>query len=390
MNILLLTAFDDSMEPVARLSIPTMQRYASRYGCAFRAVEGNSGDRPGAWLKIPAIREALAENFDFVWWLDADALVVRSDVDIRSAIDPNANLQLAWHGPTATTWTNSDHPPHFNTGSMLIRAGTWSQDFFARLWQIGQIDHVWKDQATLLHMLGYDDILGLGPENPAAADRAHVARLDPIWNAIPGLAAAADSIIHHYAGIDNDVRLPLMEFDLKTLSHRENAAATARSALAGAIDEYATLIRRTVRERNGLRHHLDLLRMEKDEMARTNAAELALAKSELVEAQSMLARTESELAQAQSNLARTESELAQAQNNLARTETELAQAQSNLARTQTELTQARDNLARTEKETALASANSQRLAAEVAAIYNSRSWRITKPLRMARAAMQRG
>jgi GT2 family glycosyltransferase len=69
------------------------------------------------------------------------------------------------------------------------------------------------------------------------------------------------------------------------------------------------------------------------------------------------------LAQTQGELAQTQGELAQTQGELAQTQGELAQTQGELAQTQGELAQAQDNFH---------------------SIVHSRSWRITKPLRIGR------
>ena len=70
-------------------------------------------------------------------------------------------------------------------------------------------------------------------------DRQHVARLDVAWNSIPGVAAAPDPIINHYAGMDLRTRLRLMAIDRETLADRENATIQVREVLSRQLHAYA-------------------------------------------------------------------------------------------------------------------------------------------------------
>jgi hypothetical protein len=217
-TVCLLTAYSTSYSALASLSIPHIKEYADGQGYEFRAIHRDDCERKGGWIKIEPIRATLKAGFDFVFWMDVDTLVIRNDVDIRTAVEPEADLHMAWHdqGPIR----NGD-PAHFNTGIMLIRSSEWAQNFFARVWDIGQIQHKWTDQATVLHLLGYDDILKLGAARPDEPSRAHIATLDTAWNSIIGIEMADDPIIHHYAGIaDPEVRLGLMATDEAALNQR--------------------------------------------------------------------------------------------------------------------------------------------------------------------------
>jgi galactosyl transferase GMA12/MNN10 family len=215
-RILLLTAYDAGFVDIASLSIPRMMRYAKRHNLSFRAVTDSASERPGSWIKVPPIRAALNEKFDYVWWIDADALLLRDDIDIRSAIIPTADLLLSWLGPETTDWHGPPElPGHFNAGVMLIRVGSWARDFLKLIWEETN-SHQWADQASILHHLGYDNLLGLGVENPLSVHRKHLGYLDPAWNSVPGVAMTEDPIVYHYAGLPNRDRVRLMQADAST------------------------------------------------------------------------------------------------------------------------------------------------------------------------------
>jgi len=214
-KVVVVTAYEQSFSDVAQLTIPRMAHYAKRHDFGFFVNQDPDCGRPRGWIKIPVIRSMLEGQFDFVFWLDADALIVREDVNILSAVDSRAHLQMSWLGPETTDW---QAPPslvgHFNAGILLIRVSRWSRRFFSEVWNVGDLGVGWGDQATILHLLGYDNLIGLGSENPASPFRSRVTRLDPAWNSVPGIAMAPDPVVHHYAGMPHADRLHFMPADL--------------------------------------------------------------------------------------------------------------------------------------------------------------------------------
>jgi hypothetical protein len=95
LKVLMLMGCDSAHAPLAKIAVPAMQRYADRHRCQLRFVTEAAFSRHPSWIKISSMQEALTEEFDFVLWLDADALIVRNDVDVRTAIHPTADLQLS-------------------------------------------------------------------------------------------------------------------------------------------------------------------------------------------------------------------------------------------------------------------------------------------------------
>ncbi len=252
LKVLMLRGCDLAQAALAKITIPAMRRYADRHLCELRVVTKTTVDRHPAWMKIPSIREALTEEFDFVLWLDADALIVRSDVDVRTAIHPTADLQLSWHGPETTDWqAPPELPPHFNAGVLLIRVSSWSKDFFARVWETGQLENaMWHDQSTMHHVLCCSNVFSL--ENWIHPAKSHVAHLDAAWNSIPGVATAPDPIINHYAGIEDSMRLRLLEIDCETLPYRENATGQVRSGFSRQLNAYVKEMRHLLATRGEL------------------------------------------------------------------------------------------------------------------------------------------
>jgi hypothetical protein len=228
-----LTAYNSTLQPLAAFTVPRMHAFAAAHGYQVRVVFKDQWQRGDTWIKIEAIRAVLEDNFDFIFWVDIDALIVRRDVDVRTAAVDGADLHMVLHGPKTSLLQGVDFEPQYNCGIMLIRVTSWSRDFFKRVWDVGQLAHPWGDQATILHLLGYDNILELGPERPEEPDRSRVARLDSAWNAVLGVAMAPDPIIHHHAGVSNlATRFRLMEVDARTVGLREAASLELRQAFS--------------------------------------------------------------------------------------------------------------------------------------------------------------
>lgn len=237
---------------LAKLTLPRMEAFAARHGHDLRIHQLEDTDLDRAWMKIPPILDALDSDFEFVVWLDIDALIVRLDRDILDAARPGIDLLMSWHKPDTAQLHGPpcpEHraPAHYNAGVCLIRRSNWSRDFFARMLTMrGQLNHPWSDQAALHVMLGLNESLGLGPDLADAPDRSSVGHLDTAWNSIPGVAMADDPVIHHFAGLPHDVRLRLMESSVAMLEIYETGSVALRSALSRQLNLWATAERQVI------------------------------------------------------------------------------------------------------------------------------------------------
>lgn len=210
----------DGFAQLAALTLPRMEAFAARHGYELIVHKPDGSGLTDSWMKVPAIISALRSGFDFVLWLDIDALILRTDHDILKDAQPGVDLLVSWHEPKTT---RPDGMPPFapNDGVYLIRRSEWSLEFFTRLLAMhGEVSHPWLDAANEL-------------------DRAHIGHLDPIWNSVPGIAVAADPIIHHFAGLTGTTRLDLVKANTEILPVYETASPAIRSALSSQISRWA-------------------------------------------------------------------------------------------------------------------------------------------------------
>ena len=149
-----------------------------------------------SWHRVKLIPQLFDQGYDYVLWIDADALFMRFDRDIADVIDGSHDLYLVRH---KHAWSSTLAP---NCGVMLIRNTPWSRDFFARLWSMEQYaSHYWWENAALISALGYHSLLREGADVPDADLLAHIRFLDTEWNVLPWMSEARNqAIIFHYAG----------------------------------------------------------------------------------------------------------------------------------------------------------------------------------------------
>lgn len=158
--------------------------YCQKYGLTYWPVLGNvQFARTSHWNKIVLVRHALDLGFETVIWLDADTLIVRDDVDIRTALYGEKPLALALHPSPAPGGLLA----HWNSGVMVMRNTARTREFFDAVWAGGPLEnHIWQEQARILDLL------------PSFPDL--VQRLDDRWNSTVGLTEVPDPIIKAWHG----------------------------------------------------------------------------------------------------------------------------------------------------------------------------------------------
>jgi hypothetical protein len=159
--------------------------------------------RPTSWGKIPLVR-SLLEDYDAVFWIDADAIIVDDTQDIAAEITRDKWLYLAQ--------TTSAQGPHLNAGVFFILSCATSKRFLDEVWKQRDLTyHRWWEQAAMLRLLGYD---------PDSLEKVALSRYEDgvkvvptSWNCIPPSQEAMPRI-RHYAGMSQTERVTLMTSDL--------------------------------------------------------------------------------------------------------------------------------------------------------------------------------
>jgi len=153
MGVCLITYFNKNFSSIGKISARTIKEYAERYGFEHKIFQNVKISRPPAWTKIFLINNLLkSDKYDFIIWVDADALFVDFTKNILSEIKINKHLYLVKHK------INGKEVP--NTGFFIVRNSQWSKDFFNYVWRMKKYayNNIWEN-AAVADLLGYKDII---------------------------------------------------------------------------------------------------------------------------------------------------------------------------------------------------------------------------------------
>lgn len=123
MSKALLTMYAGDCSVIRPVALPTLERYAERYGYEVKIAEPVGG-LPAAWGKVAALRTAL-ESSEFALWIDGDALLTPAADDLSD-----------WLSANAFQCFSQDRRLPFALNSWLwgIRACDESRRFLEELW----------------------------------------------------------------------------------------------------------------------------------------------------------------------------------------------------------------------------------------------------------------
>jgi hypothetical protein len=130
----------------AKHSILNLLSYAEKYNYAVIIYDKPFNDDVGmCWNKIVTIMENL-KKFQYLVWIDADAIIVNFNIKIESFIEkyPGYDLYLCEDIIIQKECINS--------GVMIIKNTIWSNNLFNTVWK-SQIPHLHNDQNVIFYEL---------------------------------------------------------------------------------------------------------------------------------------------------------------------------------------------------------------------------------------------
>lgn len=208
------TSYTRNFEKMGTFSALTLKEYTQRFGYDLNINSDLvATDRAASWQKIPQIRALFHDGYDFVFWMDADALFMRYNQDLQAIIEPGKDLYLVCHPVPDPVIDQKDTP---NAGVMLLRNCEWTRDLLQNLWDFEEyIRHPWSENAALLDLMGYYYPLEKGENHLNQEFLEHVKFIGLEWNSFPHIRSCCASrpIIKHYAGLSNEYRLKNMSRD---------------------------------------------------------------------------------------------------------------------------------------------------------------------------------
>lgn len=197
-------ASGDKYYEAVKLGIITKQEYCQKYGYDFICIrEHLDPSRPPSWSKILLIQQLLP-NYQWVFWSDADSLIMNPEYTLESYIDEQYSLIIT-----------SDPYAEFSAGHFLIKNCPWSFDLLERIYARDDlIHHNWWEQQALIATVQEDPLL-----NKAIKVLPQRSFNSFLWGGRNSQYKSGDFILH-FANIRNiDELKPLMEkfFKKRTL-----------------------------------------------------------------------------------------------------------------------------------------------------------------------------
>ena len=130
MNTLLIQGACEAYVPVLKAILESQQAYCTRHAITYMPFFGRfSHDRDPRWDRFyPMIQALNGGRFELVVWMDADALVVDREVDLRDATDELTHLGMVAHPGAWRDWKF-----HFNCGVMYVRNTVEASRFLAEV-----------------------------------------------------------------------------------------------------------------------------------------------------------------------------------------------------------------------------------------------------------------
>lgn len=112
-------------------------------------IDSKRDARAYCWYKILMVLEELEKDeYEYIMFVDADAVFVKTDYDVHDLIEKNSEYDLII--------SKDFGPDHVNTGVMIFKNTEWSKDFLRRIWEGGnQISRgryrleIWHEQTIM-------------------------------------------------------------------------------------------------------------------------------------------------------------------------------------------------------------------------------------------------
>lgn len=215
-----------AMRPVLDQSLHTFRRFGERHG--YDVVVGGEEavavtDRAPAWGKVVLLR-SLLEAYDYVLWVDADAIILDDSVDPASLLGEQHYQALVGY-----RWNEEECAC---TGVWLLKKAERAFAFLDAVWNGGDgylRRHPWE-QAAVMRLLGYS----VDPDRYVAPTEwtEGTLWLESEWDTIPAFTVERRLVpcrIRHYARESNAVRRRQMRADRHAIEAVASKGTAART-----------------------------------------------------------------------------------------------------------------------------------------------------------------
>jgi len=142
MKVAVVSLSDASISEYAAVARANHESYCARHDYSYTHSTPQA-ERPAAWYKIPTILAAFEQGFEWVLWIDADA-VFTSNESLGSLIAKSFGKDLLCRADEQG----------LNSGVMLLKNSKWVKQLLNTAWkQEDLIEHPWWEQAAIHRLL---------------------------------------------------------------------------------------------------------------------------------------------------------------------------------------------------------------------------------------------
>jgi hypothetical protein len=133
-------SFIPALELVEPIHFAYCKKWSIDYMSVIGEVRADYLPNQGGWAKIELVRQALAKGYKYVMWVDADAMIVDINTDLRAGCPEGVGMVL--HNGRGTPG------PHLNVGVMLVKNSDRVKAFYEELASRypGTTDFPWYEQ----------------------------------------------------------------------------------------------------------------------------------------------------------------------------------------------------------------------------------------------------
>jgi hypothetical protein len=130
-SLCIVTAYtpEGQWKELGDISVLTMREYADRHGLDLKVfTDGFDNSRAPTWSKIRFIKRVLPD-YDWIWWLDADATIMNQKIDVRSFLESTADILACKDAPAP------EGCGILNAGSFFVRNCPFSFWILNEVWK---------------------------------------------------------------------------------------------------------------------------------------------------------------------------------------------------------------------------------------------------------------
>ena len=86
-KIALITMYTDNIRSYAEISTKNKEWYTKKYGLDLIVSKERLSERHPAWDKIQCVLNAMEKDYDYIIWMDADAIFLKDSIDFNTIIN---------------------------------------------------------------------------------------------------------------------------------------------------------------------------------------------------------------------------------------------------------------------------------------------------------------